>query len=249
MSAASTEGVEAPVQRGARREHTGSIRPTSNAVGRDASAPECRRTHETGYWSTISTTTGSVGRARHANRWVAGSAEPCASSGGTSSADSGSKTVSLSQRRDRAHSGRPPRPAPRTTALPGGRCPSRFWVMTTVLSSSRALTGPDCLRYNWPVFLTYFGVLFPPHAIEAAGGLVTGSNGNSPARARAVRGPNVSPWVHHRGDASVETCLRRRHQLDIAAAASRRELVAIVRLTGQAATRSDTATRRTRTCA
>ena len=33
-------GVDAPVQQGARREHTGSIRPTSNAAGRDAAAAQ-----------------------------------------------------------------------------------------------------------------------------------------------------------------------------------------------------------------
>ena len=33
-------GVEAPGWQGARREHTGSIRPTSNAARRDASAAE-----------------------------------------------------------------------------------------------------------------------------------------------------------------------------------------------------------------
>ena len=45
----STEGVEAPGPQGARREHTGSIRPTRNAVGRDASAVECDRICDTGH--------------------------------------------------------------------------------------------------------------------------------------------------------------------------------------------------------
>ena len=43
-----TEGVEAPVPQGARSEHTGRMRPTSNAAGPDAATAECRRIYEMG---------------------------------------------------------------------------------------------------------------------------------------------------------------------------------------------------------
>ena len=47
-SRASTETGEAPGWQGARRENIGNIRPTSNAVSRDASPVECRGTFATG---------------------------------------------------------------------------------------------------------------------------------------------------------------------------------------------------------
>ena len=43
-----TEVVEEPVPQGGRRENTGSIRPTSHAAGRDASAAECSGAFTTG---------------------------------------------------------------------------------------------------------------------------------------------------------------------------------------------------------
>ncbi len=49
MNTASTKGVGAPVPHGARREHTGSIRPTGNVAGRDASAAEGGRIYDTGH--------------------------------------------------------------------------------------------------------------------------------------------------------------------------------------------------------
>ena len=42
--------AEAPGWQGARRAHTGSMQPTSNAARRDASALECQRNYGSGHW-------------------------------------------------------------------------------------------------------------------------------------------------------------------------------------------------------
>ena len=46
-SAVNTEGGDAPGAQGARRAHTGSMQPTSNAAPRDAAPAESNRTSET----------------------------------------------------------------------------------------------------------------------------------------------------------------------------------------------------------
>jgi hypothetical protein len=46
-SSVDTEGGDAPGAQGARRAHTGSMQPTSNAAPRDAAPAECNRTSET----------------------------------------------------------------------------------------------------------------------------------------------------------------------------------------------------------
>ena len=46
-SPVNTEGGDAPGAQGARRAHTGSMQPTSNAAPRDAAPAECNRTSET----------------------------------------------------------------------------------------------------------------------------------------------------------------------------------------------------------
>src|SRR5712691_8324594 len=47
-----TSGKAPPGPQGARRDNTGSIRPTSNAAGRDASAAECSRNYAAGHLAT-----------------------------------------------------------------------------------------------------------------------------------------------------------------------------------------------------
>ena len=49
MNTVSTEGVEAPASQGTRREHTGGMRPTSNAARWDESAAECDHIHDRGH--------------------------------------------------------------------------------------------------------------------------------------------------------------------------------------------------------
>ena len=46
-SPVNTEGGDAPGAQGARRAHTGSMQPTSNAAPRDAAPAECNRTSGT----------------------------------------------------------------------------------------------------------------------------------------------------------------------------------------------------------